>query len=302
MSMISSGPVPKAITSLPGVQEGIKAGAIKQVAIQQASLEPSDKAAKKIVADHVSEARKREFAADLQQNAGLVSALSHLNIKPTPAGLDRIAAAAIQNKAAFTNLVAAANLTALTLGKSAGAMQNVSQALADFNQAGNVRATDQADMAYLMARITLLVQKTEREQAMQALEEALRNAKETLESLQKERDQLDDGGKGGKVDFGGKMVTTDSLQRQARKGGVKGARAQNRIERIEARKSTLDARIDSLRDTIKILQQQLANQQIAASQDQLNEVILMLVEKAMSQAQTKTAGGNPGGQTPNATA
>ena len=288
--------VPSVISTLPGVEEALKKGTVAKVEVKaegRAAVRTSSAASERI-----SGQRREEFKADLEQNAGLVSALGILKIKPTAAGLDRIAAAAIQNPAPFQNLVATTTTAALTLGESQGANSLAVGAINDFQADGGVRATDMADMAYLMARIVLSSQQTEREQAMDAMKEALAQAKEDLVKVQEERDQFDSGGK---VEVDGKMVAPQDLKRRARKGGVKGVQARAQLAKVETKKAYLNGKIDALKDTIAALEKALAAQQ-TASQAAATELIMMLVQQAIAAAQvgggTEGANASGGGTQP----
>jgi hypothetical protein len=290
MTTVRTDPVPQSIITLPGVQQAVSTGTVARATPAELSAEVSRATDKNAAAEKMSGMRREEFKKDLIANATLVNALSHLHVKPTPEGLDRVSIAAISHPAAFREVIATANVAALTLGKSQGAMTAMTDAMTNFSNAANVRATDQADMAYLMARVVLLAQQTEREQTVKAIDAALAQAKAQLEDLEKQRAEQAESG--GKVEFHGKMVSMESLQKQAEMPGAKGAAARARIEEIQSSKSSLDAKIAGLKDTIAALEK-AKNSQSQANQELLNAVIFALVEKAITNANAPRAGTRP---------
>jgi len=273
-------------STLPGVQEAAKKGTVAPVSPEKilAEIEAAQHATKSAAAEKMSGVRREQFAADIAANANLVDALKRVRITPTPEGLDRVAQAAIQNKGLFTNLVSATTMASLTMGKSNGANQNMVQAMDQFAKNSQaMRATDNADLTYLMARVVLESQKTEREQAMTAIKEAIEVCKQQLEQLEKDRAQMD---QGGKVEVDGKMVDTASLQKTAEIPGAKGEAARQQLAKADEGKANLDKRIDALKDTIKGLEAQLKTGQ--GQSDSLNDLILLLVQKTMEMSSAQT--------------
>ncbi len=285
MSSVGAAGGSNVLATLPGVEQATKAGTVAPVQEDRikAEIVAAQHAGQGAGSEKMSGVRREQFAVDIKANENLVAALKKVKITPTPEGLDRIAQAAIQNKGLFTNLVSATTIAALTMGKSEGANQNMAGAMDKFaSNSQAMRATDNADLAYLMARIVLESQKTEREQAMKAIKEAIEVCKNQLEQLEADRERFDSGGK---VEVDGKMVDVQALEKRADAPGAKGAVAQAQLAKVESTKNNLDKRIDALKDTLKSLEAQLNQGQ--GKSDMLNELILLLVEKvmAMSQAQ-----------------
>ena len=287
-AIVTSSQAPRSLLSLPGVGQIVAKGTL--VRTDGHARDVTGAAAGRSAGSEAAAAvRRQEFAADITANTVLVDALARLHVRPTAEGLDRIAVSAIQHAQAFAALVSAVTMASLTLGKSAGANKIAGDALQQFTQQSSTRATDMADMAYLMARVVLLSQQTEREQAMKALEESIKAAKQELAQAQQEREQLEQsgsksGGKSSGIEAGGKTYSRSELEQRSHEPGLKGAVAKTKLAEFDSQRDRLDARIGALRDAIRAMEQQLSAQQLA-NQAQVQEVIFMLVEKAMALAQ-----------------
>lgn len=221
--------------------------------------------------------RREAFATDMSANPGLVNALGVAGLHPNPEGLARVAQGAIVAPSEFTGLVNAANVVALSGGASPRANDALSSSIGAFTQSAKIRATDQGDIAYLLARLMMQQDATEREDTIKLMEAAKAQAEALLEHLEKERTDLD-------KDVEAQPANNDS-GKKSDDFAPEASKVSDTADK-KAEMSRLDSQISSQRDLITDLQHQIAGAKAGrgagegSNQDLINEAIMMMVERS----------------------
>ncbi len=230
---------------------------------------------------------REEYQRDMDANPSLVEALKVANFHPTAEGLVRVEQAINKNPSSWGDVVEAANAVVATGGKSAAANKALGTAMSNFAKAAGLRKTDTADLAYLLARIMMKSDETERDDAMKRLTAALQAAQARLDRLTEDRNKLGPAEQqqavqppaqsdGGKKDDGGSQPNNT-------------AAVADEVARRNTERAQLDAQINNTKGLIEDLQQQIqqaqaGGNQTGSNQDLVTEAILAMVEQAHAMA------------------
>lgn len=318
MSSVSAGRAPAAFHDLPGVQQLVESGSVKvpsQAELAKEEVRAAEVRSSEAVRSVVTAQERAAVQADLAQNQQLVQAMNTLNVVPTVDGVTRVMGAAKRAPASFTNMLGATQTAALTLGKSEGANREMGDAMANFALNGNVRATDMGDMSYVLARVVVESQSTERDATLNAIQESIRANEQMIKELEAERDRLQemDGSKVSKQDVqtnddGSKVAVIDGQQydvaqdnKSSGTGGIADAGKTGGMTIDTSNQvASLNARIDALKDSTKVLREVQAKQEASSAKqpEQSYEPVFFIVEKAQNIAQYKAfnTAGIPGQQ------
>ena len=231
---------------------------------------------------------REDYQRDIDENPSLIEALKVANFHPTAEGLVRVEQAVNKNPASWGEVVEAANAVVATGGKSAAANKALGGAMNRFMQAAGLRKTDTADLAYMLARIMMKSDETERDDAMKRLTAALQAAQARLDKLTEDRNKL------------GAAEQQQAVQPPAQSDGGKkddgGSQPNNTaavaddVARRNTERAQLDAQINNTKGLIEDLQQQIqqaqagGNQQGQGNQDLVTEAIIAMVEQANAMA------------------
>ena len=231
---------------------------------------------------------REDYQRDIDANPSLIEALKVANFHPTADGLVRVEQAINKNQASWGGVVEAANAVVATGGKSANANKALGTAMKNFAQAAGLRKTDTADLAYMLARIMMKSDETERDDAMKRLTAALQAAQARLDKLTEDRNKLGPAEQqqpvqppaqsdGGKKDDGGSQPNNT-------------ATAADEVARRNTERAQLDAQINNTKGLIEDLQQQIQQAQAGGqgqgqgNQDLVTEAIIAMVEQANAMA------------------
>ncbi len=278
-------------------------GAVNSAGAGSAALRTAQQ---QTVTDAAYGVKREEYAQDINDNTMLVKALGIANLHPTPEGLIRVEQAINKNPQAWNELSEAAKAVLATGGASAAANKALGTAMQKFSQAAGLRKTDTADLAYMMARVMMKQDETERDDSVKRLQAALAAAEARLKSQQEERAKLGDKeaapavvppqqSDGGKKDDGGSQTNNT-------------AAVADEVARRNTERAQLDSQIENTKALIADLQAQIQEANAGmnkegSNQDLVTEAILAMVEQAHALAQLTDADmiedPNPAGGTGN---
>lgn len=292
--MSSVGSSSHAYQMLPGVQQLVETGAVQSPSQQALDSEEANRVFVQTTkqAHGVATAEERAVVeADLAKNQQLVGAMSTLNMQPNVDGVSRVMVAARIAPASFTQMLGATRTAALTMGKSEGANREMGDAMANFALNSGMRATDMGDLSYLLARVVVDSQSTEREATLEAIQESIRANEKAIADLESERDRLQemDGSKVGKQDVQTNDDGTKFAMIDGQRYGVHDNKTGDEIGKLtldtSSQVNTLNKRIDALKDSTRALRE--LNTSTIEAPPASYEPVFLIVEKAQSIAQYK---------------
>lgn len=267
-----------------GTQGTANGGGVAAVHLRTATEATGKPNEQRAVAEAATGKAREDYQNDINANPTLVGALAIANLHPSADGLVRVDQAIGKNSAAWGAVVEAGNAVVATGGKSEAAKAVLKSAMQDFAKKAGLRTTDTADLAYMLARVMMKTDETERDDSMKRLQAALSAAEARLDKLKQDRTAKENeqtapvqqqGGGGGKKDDGGNQSSNAAA--------VADQVAQKNIELAQ-----IDRQMESTKDLINDLKAQMAAQGGGAgagggsNNDLINEAILAMVEQAVA--------------------